>query len=518
MQTRLPILLLLLGFLWLGNTQTAQASHILGGELTYENLVVPSNPNLYRVRARVYRDYNTQVDFGQQLTLKVTKNGCAMATAGSFTATLNRISALANGALGCTPGTQYQITVFEGLIELPPGRWLMNIDEANRSFGIRNLIAAEYKIFHLSAYLDNSSGLRNSSPKFNAVRLPYAAGNQLHRFSFSAFDTDGDSLVYTSVQPQSSVFEQDPCATDIDYAPYAAGSFQDPATGQTVSYPARTYSAAQPLFSFRVSNGVATPYFELNPATGELLTLPIRLQSGQYVVAVRVDELRKLNGSWVKIGSIMRDVYYTVFNGGTNQNPVLTSLTTGTNQLPLPLNRPIPVAPGQTIVVTLNATDPNAGQTVWMGSDAADLIPGATFQRVADGQGRLTWQVPATLKPGRYGCTITIEDNFCPLVGNETVTLTFLVGVQPLATKNSQNMLLAAFPMPFHDQVQFQLATRATQTVVISDELGREVSRLSSRPDGLVIWQPAATVAPGLYFARSLDGRQVARLLRADSN
>lgn len=516
MQTRFPIFLLLLGFLWLANIP-AQASHILGGDLTYEYDQFTTNVNQYRVRARLYRDYSATVDFGQQLTLKVTKNGCAMAAAGSFTATLSRTSSQLTGALGCTPGIQYQIVVFEGVVQLPPGRWLLNIDEANRSIGVRNLIDAEFKLFHMSAYLDNSSGLRNSSPQFNAVRLPYVAGNQSHRFSFSAFDTDGDSLVYTSVQPQSSVFEQDPCATDIAYAPYDAGSFQDPATGQTVSYPARTYSAAQPLFSFQVNNGVATPYFNLNPATGELLTLPIRLQSGQYVVAVRVDEFRKLNSSWVKIGSVTRDVYYTVLNGGTNQNPALTSLTTGPTQLPLSLNRPIPVAPGQTIVVTLNATDPNAGQTVWMGSDAATIIPGATFQRVANGQGRLTWQVPAALKPGRYGCTVTIEDNSCPVVGNETVTLTFLVRADPLATKNSQPTLLAAFPMPFHSRVQFQLAARATQAVVVCDELGREVARLSSSPDGLVVWQPAATVALGLYFARSADGRQVARLLRTDA-
>ncbi|UOQ72237.1 hypothetical protein [Hymenobacter cellulosilyticus] len=489
-----------------------QATHILGGDLTYERNRFTTLPNQYYVRARLYRDLTTQADYTAQIPLMVARNGCSTTEAGSFTSSLNRVSTQPISGMGCAGGFAYQLIVFEGVVQLPPGRWLLSINEENRTNGIRNILASETRAFHIEAYLDNSTGISNNSPKFTAYTLPYAGGSQLHRYSFSTFDSEGDSLVYQSVPPQTYTSQQNTCAADIPYGSYAAGTFQD-ANGQAISYPARTFSAANPLFSFQANNGVAASYFQLNAATGELLTLPLINQLGPFVVAVRVDEFRLLNGTWIKIGSVTRDVIYTVRNNGTNRNPILSALTSGNASLPL--GQPIRVTPGQALSLTLAGADPDAGQTVTMNSDVAWFLPEATFTRPVANQGRLIWQVPTTLPHGRYSLAVTLEDNGCPSVGSEVATLTFRVGAQTLATKTAQPQVLTAFPLPFHDQVQFQLEARRTQAVIVTDELGREVARLTSRPDGLVVWQPAATVSAGLYFARTADGRQVARLLRS---
>ena len=69
--------------------------------------------------------------------------------------------------------------------------------------------------------------------------------------------------------------------------------------------------------------------------------------------------------------------------------------------------------------------------------------------------------------------------------------------------------------MPFRDEVRFQLTGVGHQLVTISDELGRVVARLTTATDGRIAWRPGAELAAGLYFARTADGSQVARLAYA---
>ncbi|UOQ53022.1 putative Ig domain-containing protein [Hymenobacter cellulosivorans] len=514
MRPRFPLSLLLIAIIWLSNTATTYASHILGGELLYEYTGNLARPNEYKVTARLYQEYlQTNIE-STRPTLTVTKGNCSI-NAERFSTELTRISRITTSPLGCTGDFSYLITVFEGTVQLPPGVWTLSLNEENRSFGMRNIERSEDRGFHIESFLDNTSQLVNNSPKFTSFTLPYLCASQPHRYSFTAFDVDGDSLAYQSVQPQAGNGQQTFCGFPIPYTSYEAGVLQDPVSGQTVNYPARTYSPENPLFSFQIGNGVATPFFQLNAATGELEAFPVISKVGPYVVAVRVNEFRKLNGSWVKIGSVTRDVIYSVFVGSGNRNPRVSGLRVGNGQSAQALDQPIRVAAGQTVSVTLNATDPDAGQTVRFSSDAASVVPGASFQTTGATQGLLTWEVPATLKAGRYSFNVTVADNGCPLNGTEVRTITFLVGSPTLAAKAAQPHILTAFPLPFHDQVQFQLEARRTQAVVVTDELGREVAHLTSRPDGLVVWQPTATVPAGLYFARSIDGRQVARLLRS---
>ncbi|MBO0360574.1 hypothetical protein J0X19_21615 [Hymenobacter sp. BT186] len=515
MSTALLFRFLFFALLCLGGLQQATATHILGGDISYA--YIPGSASRYHITVRMYARDPVGCGGGcpdqAQIDLVFLRNGCSPTQSGSFFLTVARNQSTPR-TLGC-PGSvaAYLVNTYETDVTLPPGQWTISAISENRASGIRNLLNSGSSGSQISAFLDNSSGLTNSSPRFTSFTLPYVCGAQPYRYSFSTFEVDGDSLVYESAQPVAGLVGSPDCGTPIVYAGYPAGQFQDPVNGQTASYLAGQFTAGFPLPSFRAVNGVAVPQFELNAANGDLLTTPI-MQVGYYTVAVRVDEYRRLSGTWVKIGSVTRDVIYLLLNGGGNRNPSFTSLTVAGAPASQPIEQAIAVAPGQTVSLTLTATDPDAGQTLQLSSDVATVVPGASFQTQGSNQGVLTWQVPATLPPGRYSLTVTAADNSCPIIGSEVRTINFVVAGQALSTRASSTKELTAYPMPFHDQVQFKLLTAAVQTVVVTDKLGRVVDTITSRSDGGVQWQPSSSVAPGIYFARPISGGYVCRLLR----
>ncbi len=171
---------------------------------------------------------------------------------------------------------------------------------------------------------------------------------------------------------------------------------------------------------------------------------------------------------------------------------------------------------GQAISLTLSAADPDAGQALRFSSDATGVVPGLSLTTLSPTQAQLTWQVPATLPPGRYTATVAVFDNGCPLNASKEQTFVFLVSAPGAALAGRPALPptdAAAFPMPFREQMQFQAA--GGQAIIVVDELGRVVARLQADADGRVQWQPTPTLPAGLYVARGADGRPLARLLRA---
>jgi len=468
---------LLLGLLLLGFS--AEASHIVGAEITYEPYPgTPINPRRYLVTARLYRDNsgNTQVDFTPSVTLYARLNGCSPADPTNVTFQLNRVSKVSTGYVRCAGGPGVEAQLYMADITLPnSGNWTLSIAEANRTFGILNLSnSGNYSLYaDAELTIDPANVTPNTSPVFTSSLLPYICGNQFHRFSFSAFDANGDSLVYRLITPQGT---------------------------------ASTEFCPQPIPVF------PTPHFTIDPAKGELSTVPFTLTAGFYIMAARVEEYRRIGGTWRKIGSVMRDIMYPVSGGTGNRNPSFASASVGTTTQPV--GQVLRVVPGQTVTIQLTATDQDAGQMLRFSTEAA-AVPGVSFRSVSATQAQLTWQVPANLPLGRYSIPVVVQDNGCPINGSESQTLNFLVTTQILAATSPQlPVAVAAFPTPFHEQVQFQLAHPTTQLVTVFDGLGRTVTQLTSRPDGSVLWRPDPTLAPGLYLARTADGHEQVRLLR----
>jgi len=463
-------LLLLLGLL-LSLTLPALATHIVGAELSY--VPVPGNARRFQVTAKVYREASAMIDFGSTMTLFTSLNGCGPTTGRSTQ--LTRYSSTLINYLRCSNGGPVNMQLFYGEVELPtPGTWTLSLAAENRTFGIVNLPDSDnYGMYAEAQVSIFSTPHLNTSPVFTSTMLPYICGTQFHRYSFAAYDADGDSLVY-SLTPPRAANVADPCPVAMPVTP--------------------------------------APHFTINPASGELSTVPFGLNLGNYIMAVRVDEYRRIASQWTKIGSVMRDLMYPVSGSSGNRNPTFSALTGGT--APLALDQAIRVNPGQTVALTLTAADQDAGQVLRFSSEVAATIPGAAFQTLSATQARLTWQVPASLPPGRYTMPVVVADNACPINGTTVQTLTFQVTNQVLAAHaGSPRFEPTAFPTPFREQVQFQLATPGRQPVQVVDGLGRVIAELTSQADGTVRWRPAATLAPGLYLARTADGRQIIRLL-----
>jgi hypothetical protein len=293
-------------------------------------------------------------------------------------------------------------------------------------------------------------------------------------YSMSAFDADGDSLAYELIQP----------ATDCN---------------QPIAYYPSTF----------------TPHYAINTTTGTLTPTAATSTSSQgyYVIAAKVSEYRKIANQWVLIGYVIRDTVYLLFPT-YNQTPTLTTMQVngGASQ---PLSTSIAVQPGQTVNVLLQATDPDAGQQLRFATATAGAVPNLTLTQVGLTSAQLTWQVPATLPPGRYPILVSVLDNGCPYEASEERAILFVInGNRPLATR-VRTAATDVYPVPFREQVQF--TTAPNQGVVLVDALGREVARLTSAADGLVRWQPAASLPAGLYLARSAaSGQPLARLLRAE--
>jgi len=88
----------------------------------------------------------------------------------------------------------------------------------------------------------------------------------------------------------------------------------------------------------------------------------------------------------------------------------------------------------------------------------------------------------------------------------------------------SPNLVVAqAYPNPFLDQttLHFELPTKGSMTLVISDAMGRKVATVAKDKSfaagtNELIWQPGREVVPGMYIATLYSGRTVVQSVRIE--
>jgi hypothetical protein len=447
-----------------GGLLEAQASHIQGGDISFASIAsTTAGVPRYHITIRSFGDI-AGIGMATSIPLVASKGGCYTTAPNAFTVTAPLISTTLTPIL-CA---NYIVGLYEIDIDLPPGQWQLGYTNNSRTTGTVNIPSSAGQGYYIEAFLDNTVSTQDSSPRFESVLRPHMSATATAPYSYSAFDTDGDSLRYEFVLPYGA------CGQPI------------PAT-----------------FS---------PHFGLNTGSGAMSPVAATSNTqGIYCSVVRVSEYRRMSANrWALLGYITRDNLYVV-DAATNLPPTFTTMQVNGGAAQ-PLSQPIAARAGQTVSVTLQATDPNAGQLLNFTSNAPAVVPGLSLARVGTTNSeQLTWQVPTTLPPGRYHIAVGVLDDAC---GSAERTLTFVVGSTTLATR-AATTATDVFPVPFREQVQF--TTAPNQAVILVDALGREVARLTSAPSGLVRWQPAASLPAGLYLARSASsGQPLARLLRAE--
>lgn len=243
---------------------------------------------------------------------------------------------------GSFPGVEQH--TYSGLVILS-GQctdWVFGYNLNARNDEVTNLVSPQTQDLYVETTLNNVLGC-NNSPQFTTSPVPYACSGRLFTYNHGAIDSDGDSLVFTSVNPL------DASGVPIAYQP--------------------GYSPSNPL-------NTSTP-FTVDPRTGQFSFTPIGVQF--VVITILVEEYR--NG--VLIGSTMRDIQISINPAYCTDKPISnTNTTTGTvtgGVVTSPTS--IEICPGDSLVFEVNVVDTTAGQTnqLTLLSNAAQSIPGSSF-------------------------------------------------------------------------------------------------------------------------------------------
>lgn len=268
-----------------------QATHIIGGEISYQHL----GYNKWRIRLDVYRDCSNQANAGFDSPAHIsiyTENGQLLNNlnlAPLYTDTIpNNIA----GAPCLFPPTEVcvQHARYEGTVILTePGGYYFAYQRCCRNGSISSIndpssTGATYWIFLSEA----ARQAGNNSPNFDNPPPVFVCVNEPIMHPYAAFDADGDSLVY---------------------------SFYTPFTGASLSQPQPPFASPPPYDTVTWSIGYglnnllgpgSNVPLSINPETGLISGNPGI--TGQFVVGVQVLEYR--NG--VLLSSIRRDFQYNV--------------------------------------------------------------------------------------------------------------------------------------------------------------------------------------------------------------
>lgn len=270
----------------------AKATHIVGGEIYYDNI----GPNTYKITLIVYRDCSSNntngTDFDDPAPIGIYQNGVLINTLSvPMQSRINVPVVINDPCLQSPPNICVEQATYVQNISLQPSASGYDIvyQRCCRNPSIINIFnsfdyGATYYV-HMPA---SSLAIDNSSPRFNNLPPLVICNGSNFVFDHSATDPDGDQLVYEF------------------YTPFHGG---DPA------FPAPNPPTAPPYTNviwepgYNVNNQIqGAPAFTINAATGVITGSPTI--NGLHVYGVTVKEYR--NGNL--ISQAYRDFQTTVTN------------------------------------------------------------------------------------------------------------------------------------------------------------------------------------------------------------
>ncbi len=363
------------------------ASHAVGADLSFLCL----GGNQYQLTLNLYRDC-AGVSAPSSANMSISSVTCGVNTSISLPLqSSTEVSQLCPSQLnnsscsgGSLPGIEQYI--YSGTFTFPAQctDWMMSYSLCCRNSAITNLSNANGFSLYVEAHLDNTvSGGCQNSPVFTTLPIPYICNNQPFFFNHGVVDIDGDSLVYSMINPLTG-------------------------NNQPVGY--------------NSGLNVATPMnlngsFSFDTQTGQMSFTPNGLQ--QAVVTVLVEEYR--NG--VLIGSTMRDIQIIVINC-VNAAPVATGID-GSN------NFSVTICAGFNLCFDIYTSDANADNVSLSWNQG---IPAGTFNTSTGGfpTGTFCW-TPTTADIGTHNFSVSLIDDACPIFG--TGAYVYTVIVEPLISR-----------------------------------------------------------------------------------
>jgi len=286
------------------------ATHLVGGYLTYRFIGTNGSSSQYRVTLYVYRDCindntDNEVPFDKQITL------CIYNSNRSFylSKTVDLIKSQKVDPVGNTTCPEVKSAcldqgLYETTVTLPNNstgyhlKWERCCRNTQNNLRDDNS-GSPYQGQTYYGFIPASS-LKNSSPIFQDMPIPFMCVNDTTTIRNRTIDPDGDSLSYRFVTPWQGATGSTPI---FDNCPSFMTSFP------TVEYKSG-YSATAPFGS----GGIA----QIDAFNG--LTTYLSRTTGRFAVAIEVTEWR--NG--IPISTIRQDLQILVINCKPNNKPRLS--------------------------------------------------------------------------------------------------------------------------------------------------------------------------------------------------
>ena len=280
----------------------ANATHIIGGEIYYDNL----GNNNYRIYIVLYRDCATVngAPYDNPLSLGIysSNNVLVRTVQVPFPGSVVLPIVFSNPCVVPPTGFCNEKAVYITTVNLPPtpGGYNVSYQRCCRRPDVINIQNPGDTGLTVTTHITgtNSNALNNSSPRFTNYPPMVLCNNETLNFDHSATDADGDELRYELITPYSG-------ATDVAPAPNPP-----PPPPYGLVYWGAGFTANNPFG--------AGATISIDPITGMLTADPLML--GMFVVGVRVKEYR--NGTL--IGKTDRDFIFKVINCNITLEAILT--------------------------------------------------------------------------------------------------------------------------------------------------------------------------------------------------
>lgn len=267
-------------------TLSADATHIIGGELFYDHL----GGSQYQVTLKLYRDCSSATGFDATAAIGVFLSDGSLYTTQllSFPGAVNVPIVLESPCLTLPPNICVETTSYVGTFDLPANAdgYVLAYQRCCRTAIISNLQTPDALGLTVTTRIPGQQVTSNSSPRFNELPPIALCLNSPLSFDHSATDPDGDSLVYSLATPLNGADNINPQPNPPSAPPYLPVSWLSP------------YTEAYPMDS--------DPVISIDANTG-LLTVTPTLQ-GNFNLGVSVKEYR--NG--VFITETLRDFLFKV--------------------------------------------------------------------------------------------------------------------------------------------------------------------------------------------------------------
>ncbi len=258
-----------------------------------------------------------------------------------------------------------------------PGKYKIWFQEFNRNDLTLNMDNSVETPFYVETeiVIDPFFGI-NNSPVLTIPPVDNGAVNVRYIHNPGAFDPDGDSLSYRLEIPKQA-FER------------PVNNYRDPNS---------------PEFSTKQESGATPALFKIDPVFGDLIW-DAPGTAGQFNVAFRIIEWRKINGKFEQIGYVVRDMQIIIENSN-NKRP----------QLILPPD--LCVEAGTLIMEKIQGQDPDGdpikievfGEPIEINASPATYAPENQFQ-IQPGVVDFTWQTVCNhVRQREYEVRVRITD------------------------------------------------------------------------------------------------------------